>query len=130
MVSLYVCDFPQTLEREELCAVFQNFDGYVETRTARDRSGQKIAFVDYTDREKALIALQSCAGFRFQGSQKGITLRLSENSKNGKPADHNQSKKQNQQPKSILKQSNPSLPTPDHHNSHLSVNNSHLDIPV
>jgi RNA recognition motif. (a.k.a. RRM, RBD, or RNP domain) len=53
MVSLYVCDFPQTLEKEELSAIFEHFDGYVETRTARDRSGQKIAFVDYTNKEKA-----------------------------------------------------------------------------
>lgn len=81
MVSLYVCDFPQSLEKSELSAIFESFEGYVETRTARDRSGQKIAFVDYTDREKAQFALQSCVGFRFQGSNKGITLRLSENSK-------------------------------------------------
>lgn len=53
MVSLYVCDFPDSLEKDELSSIFNGFEGYIETRTARDRSGQKIAFVDYTDREKA-----------------------------------------------------------------------------
>lgn len=111
MVSLYVCDFPQNLEKEELSAIFENFDGYIETRTARDRSGQKIAFVDYTDREKAQFALQSCLGFRFQGSSKGITLRLSENSKlNPKPPQEKlkqQVPSRQIPPKSILKSSTP-----------------------
>jgi hypothetical protein len=53
MVSLYVCDFPQSLAKEELSAIFESFEGFIETRTARDRSGQKIAFVDYTDKAKA-----------------------------------------------------------------------------
>lgn len=53
MVSLYVCDFPDSLEKDELSSIFHGFDGYIDTRTARDRSGQKIAFVDYTDRDTA-----------------------------------------------------------------------------
>jgi RNA recognition motif-containing protein len=57
MVSLYVCDFPQSVEKDELSSIFDKFEGYIETRTARDRAGQKIAFVDYTDREKAQNAL-------------------------------------------------------------------------
>ena len=81
MVSLYVCDFPDSIGKEDLTSIFQGFEGYIETRTARDRSGQKIAFVDYTDREKAQFALSSCLGYRFNGSTKGITLRMSEHSK-------------------------------------------------
>ena len=81
MVSLYVCDFPDNLEKDELSSIFNGFDGYIETRTARDRSGQKIAFVDYVDREKAQFALNQCLGYRFQGTNKGITLRISEHSK-------------------------------------------------
>ena len=85
MVSLYVCDFPQSLERDDLSSIFKDFEGYIETRTARDRSGQKIAFCDFEDHKSASFAMQSCLGYRFQGSTKGITLRISENSKNGKP---------------------------------------------
>jgi hypothetical protein len=57
MVSLYVCDFPQSLEKEDLSSIFKDFEGYIETRTARDRSGQKIAFVDYADKQSATFAM-------------------------------------------------------------------------
>jgi hypothetical protein len=107
MVSLYVCDFPQSLQKEELSSIFESFDGYLETRTARDRSGQKIAFVDYVDKERAQLALQSCIGYRFQGAAKGITLRLSENSKAPNTSSNNKSPKFQKPPKSILK---PQLP--------------------
>jgi hypothetical protein len=38
VVSLYVCDIPQTIEKEELEAVFQTFEGFVEARIARDKN--------------------------------------------------------------------------------------------
>jgi hypothetical protein len=110
MVSLYVCDFPQDIDKSQLSAVFQAYDGYIETRTARDRSGQKIAFVDYTDKEKALTALQRCAGFRFEGSTKGITLRLSENSKTTKQSSDHKKQPSNNPPKGILKSSSSANP--------------------
>jgi hypothetical protein len=37
--SLYVCDFPQHLEREDVSSVFREFDGYVEVRLAKDKNG-------------------------------------------------------------------------------------------
>lgn len=99
MVSLYVCDFPQSIERDTLASIFKDFDGFVECRTARDRSGQKIAFCDFADAKSATFALQSCAGYRFQGATKGITLRISENSKNGKPNPAADKRRDNQQPR-------------------------------
>ena len=39
MFSLYVCDFPQNLEKEDLKDIFAGFDGYVEARLARDKTG-------------------------------------------------------------------------------------------
>jgi hypothetical protein len=82
MISLYVCDIPQTIEKDELMEIFSCFDGFIEVRIARDRNKQKIAFVDYTEEEKAKIAMASTKSFRFPGSQKGITVRYSDNSKN------------------------------------------------
>lgn len=38
VVSLYVCDIPQNIEKEELEGVFQMFDGFVEVRIARDKN--------------------------------------------------------------------------------------------
>lgn len=38
VVSLYVCDIPQNIEKEELEGVFQCFDGYVDVRLARDKN--------------------------------------------------------------------------------------------
>jgi RNA recognition motif-containing protein len=82
MISLYVCDIPQTIEKDELAEIFSCFDGFLEVRIARDRNKQKIAFVDYTEEDKAKIAMNSTKSFRFPGSQKGITVRYSDNSKN------------------------------------------------
>jgi hypothetical protein len=38
MVSLYVCDFPQNIERDELTDIFRVFDGFIEVRLARDKT--------------------------------------------------------------------------------------------
>jgi hypothetical protein len=38
MISLYVCDIPQTIEKEELSEIFSCFDGFIEVRIARDRN--------------------------------------------------------------------------------------------
>ena len=37
--SLYVCDFPQDLEKEDIDQIFSEFDGFIEVRIARDRNG-------------------------------------------------------------------------------------------
>jgi len=46
-VSLYVCDIPQNITKEELDSVFKCFAGFNEVRLARDKNRQRIAFVDY-----------------------------------------------------------------------------------
>lgn len=38
MVSLYVCDIPQTVEKDELREIFSVFNGYIEVRIAKDRN--------------------------------------------------------------------------------------------
>lgn len=52
-VSLYVCDIPQNITKEELDAVFKLFGGFNEVRLARDKNRQRIAFVDYEDEQSA-----------------------------------------------------------------------------
>jgi hypothetical protein len=39
MVSLYVCDFPQNLDRGDLERLFGACAGFIEARTARDKTG-------------------------------------------------------------------------------------------
>jgi len=73
MVSLYVCDIPQSIEKQELTEIYRCFDGFVEVRIAKDRNRQKIAFIDYTGEEQAKIAMNSTRGFRFPSSTRGIS---------------------------------------------------------
>ena len=39
MISLYVCDFPQDIDREELEPIFSEFDGFIDLRLAKDKNG-------------------------------------------------------------------------------------------
>ena len=39
MVSLYVCDFPQDCNKEDIENIFNEFDGYIESRLAKDKNG-------------------------------------------------------------------------------------------
>ena len=84
VVSLYVCDIPQNIEKEELDSVFGCFDGFIEVRLAKDKNRyviivhysnyrQTIAFVDYEKDEHAKYAMNSTKGFRFASSTKGIS---------------------------------------------------------
>jgi hypothetical protein len=38
VVSLYVCDIPQNIEKEDLEGIFNIFDGFVEVRIAKDKN--------------------------------------------------------------------------------------------
>ena len=84
-VSLYVCDIPQTITKEELDAVCKCFPGFNEVRLARDKNRQRIAFVDYDNDANANYAMNSLRGYRFLNTTKGITVRFSENTKNNTP---------------------------------------------
>lgn len=73
MVSLYVCDIPQSIEKEELRSFFNCFDGFIDVRVARDKNKQRIAFVDYDTEQKAKFAMNSTRGYRFPSATKGIS---------------------------------------------------------
>ena len=38
MVSLYVCDVPDSVEKEELVEMFGVFEGFIDVRLAKDRN--------------------------------------------------------------------------------------------
>jgi hypothetical protein len=38
VVSLYVCDIPQNIEKEQLENVFSPFEGYIQARIAIDKN--------------------------------------------------------------------------------------------
>ena len=44
VVSLYVCDIPQNIEKEELESVFTCFEGFVEVRLARDKNRYHLLY--------------------------------------------------------------------------------------
>ena len=81
VVSLYVCDFPQNLETQAMVEAFSNFEGFVGARIARDKTGQKIAFVDFDSLANGEDALNSMVGFKFLGAQRGMNIRISDKSK-------------------------------------------------
>ena len=85
MVSLYVCDIPTYVSKEDLEHIFQQFMGFTEVRLARDKNRQRIAFVDYENQKSAEYAMQSTLGYKFGNASKGITVRFSENTKNNTP---------------------------------------------
>ena len=78
--SLYVCDFPQQLERADLTNAFRNFSGFLEARIAKDKTGQKISFVDFSHVEGAVMAMKQMRGHKFNGSNRGLNLRISDKS--------------------------------------------------
>ena len=73
MFSLYVCDIPQNVTKEELEKVFSQFNGFHEVRLAKDKNRQRIAFVDYNTPAAAEYAMSSTIGYRLPNSSKGIS---------------------------------------------------------
>ena len=73
MFSLYVCDIPQNITKEELEKVFSQFNGFHEVRLAKDKNRQRIAFVDYDTPQAAEYAMSSTIGYRLSNSNKGIS---------------------------------------------------------
>ena len=73
MFSLYVCDIPQNITKEELEKVFSQFNGFHEVRLAKDKNRQRIAFVDYDTPMAAEYAMSSTIGYRLSNSNKGIS---------------------------------------------------------
>lgn len=63
-----------------MTSAFKDFDGFVEARIAKDKTGQKISFVDFASTQSAINAMKQMRGYKFLGSTKGLNLRISDKS--------------------------------------------------
>ena len=84
VVSLYICEIPKNVTKQDIENIFCEFDGYKETRMkGNDIDKRKIAFVDYETESNARFALETLNGFKFSVNDKGIFIKFSDNNKNG-----------------------------------------------
>ena len=65
-----------------MSSTFSKFDGFLACRIAKDKTGQKISFIDFDSQKSAADAKESMKGFKFLGHQnRGLNIRISDNSK-------------------------------------------------
>ena len=84
VVSLYICEIPKNVTKQDIENIFCEFDGSKETRMkGNDIDKRKIAFVDYESDSNARFALETLNGFKFSVHDKGIFIKFSDNNKNG-----------------------------------------------
>ena len=84
VVSLYICEIPKSVTKQDIENIFCEFDGYKETRMkGNDIDKRKIAFVDYESESNARFALETLNGFKFSVNDKGIFIKFSDNNKSG-----------------------------------------------
>ena len=84
VVSLYVCQIPENVTKEDLINVFSEVSGYIDTRIKIMSDKAKIAFIDFEDEKNAKFAKDTLQGFKFTKDDKGIIIKFSENSRHNK----------------------------------------------
>lgn len=88
VVSLYVCDIPENVTRGDLESLFMDFEGFKELRTKTTNDKKKIAFVDFDNEREANFAKKTLQNFQFTVEDKGLNIKLSDNSKKGGRSSH------------------------------------------
>ena len=83
VVSLYVCEIPNNITREDIEHVFSEIEGYLETRTKIANDKRTIAFIDYQTEQDAKCARETLQGFKFSAQDKGLIIKISDNTKGG-----------------------------------------------
>jgi RNA recognition motif-containing protein len=81
VVSIYVCEIPRNINKKDIENLFSDYDGYVETRMKGTNDNRKIAFVDYENEKDAIFVIETLQSFRFAPEDKGLILKISDNSK-------------------------------------------------
>jgi len=81
VVSLYVCQIPENVTKEDLINAFSEVSGYIDTRIKIMSDKAKIAFIDFEDEKNANFAKETLQGFKFTKEDKGIIIKFSENSR-------------------------------------------------
>jgi hypothetical protein len=83
VVSLYVCEIPKNVNKNDLEELFKSMDGYIECRVKGLNEMRKIAFIDFKDLSQARFAMDTLQGFKFSPSDKGLIIKVSDNTKGG-----------------------------------------------
>ena len=83
VVSLYVCEIPNKVTKEDLDNLFSEIEGYIETRTKVANDKRTIAFIDYQTEKDAKCARETLQGFKFTDKDKGLIIKISDNTKGG-----------------------------------------------
>ena len=81
VVSLYVCQIPSNVTKEDIINIFHEVDGYIDTRIKIMTDKGKIAFIDFENESNANFAKETLQGFKFSEGDKGLIIKISENSK-------------------------------------------------
>ena len=84
VVSLYVCQIPESVTKEDIIGAFSAVSGYIDTRIKYMPDKSKIAFIDFENEKNANFAKESLQGFKFTNEDKGIIIKFSENARYGK----------------------------------------------
>lgn len=82
VVSLYVCQIPSNVTKDDIINIFHEVDGYIDTRIKTMSDKGKIAFIDFENETNANFAKETLQGFKFSEGDKGLIIKISENSKN------------------------------------------------
>ncbi len=83
VISLYVCEIPKNVNKNDLEELFKSMDGYLESRVKGLNEMRKIAFIDFKDLGQARFAMVTLQGFKFSPSDKGLIIKVSDNTKGG-----------------------------------------------
>lgn len=83
VVSLYVCEIPNNVTKEDIDNLFSEIEGYIETRTKVANDKRTIAFIDYQTEKDAKCARATLQGFKFTDKDKGLIIKISDNTKGG-----------------------------------------------
>jgi RNA recognition motif-containing protein len=81
VVSIYVCEIPRNINKKDVENLFSDYDGYLETRMKGTNDNRKIAFIDYENEKDAVFVIDTLQSFRFAPEDKGLILKISDNSK-------------------------------------------------
>lgn len=82
VISLYICEIPRNVDRIDLEDLFKSMDGYLDIRLKPTSDGRKIGFIDFKEQQQAVFALDTLQGFKFSPDDKGLIIKISDNSKN------------------------------------------------
>ena len=83
VISLYICEIPRNVDKSDIEELFKSMDGYVDSRVKPTNDMRKIAFIDFKDEKQATFALETLQGFKFSPEDKGLIIKISDNTKGG-----------------------------------------------